>query len=126
MAKERVRPSFADFQRFDVAAQNAHAERVECGDQRLGERRVAEQALDALGHLAGGLVGEGDGEDGVGSDALFLDEPGDAAGDDAGLAGAGSGEDQQRALGGFDGGALFGIQFVDERLHGVSPGGKGS
>ena len=117
--------SFAvDFERFNVAAQDAHAERVEGGDQRLGKRGVAEQPVDALAHLAGGLVGEGDGEDGVGSDAFFLDEPGDAAGDDAGFAGAGSGKDEQRTLGGLDGGALFGIQIVEERLHVPGPGGK--
>ena len=79
---------------------------------------MAEKAVDALAHFVGGLVGEGDGEDGVGGDALFLDEPGDAAGDDAGLSGAGAGEDEQGAFGGFNGGALFGIQIVDERLHG--------
>ena len=111
----------ADFQRFDVAAQNAHAERVESGDQRLGQRRVAQQPVDALGHLAGGLVGEGDGQNRVGRDAFFLDQPGDAAGDDAGLARAGAGQDEQRALGGFDGGALFGIQIGEERLQGVGP-----
>jgi hypothetical protein len=33
---------------------------------RLGERAVAEDLVDALGHLLRGLVGEGDGEDGVG------------------------------------------------------------
>ena len=59
-----------------------------------------------------------------GRDALFADEPGDAAGDDAGFARAGSGQDEQGALGGLDGGALFGIQIVEERLQGASPGGK--
>ena len=107
----------ADLEGLDVAAQEAHAERVEGGDERLGQRGVAEQPVDALGHLAGGLVGEGDGEDGVGGDAFFADEPGDAAGDDAGFARAGAGEDEQGAFGGLDGGALFGIQIVDERLH---------
>ncbi len=84
--------------------------RVEGADQRLGQRGVAEQPVDALAHLAGGLVGEGDGQDGVRRDALLADQPGDAAGDDAGLARAGSGENQQGAFGGLDGGALFGIQ----------------
>ena len=70
-------------------------------------------------HLAGGLVGKRDGQNRVRRDALFLDEPRDAAGDDAGLARAGAGQDEQRALGRFNGGALFGIQIGDERLHGV-------
>ncbi len=81
--------------------------------ERLGERGVAEEFVDALGHLVGGLVGEGDGEDGVGRDAALLDEIGDAVGDDAGLAGAGAGEDEHRAVDGFDGFALLRIQFVE-------------
>ena len=77
--RKRARQALvADLQRFDVAAQNAHAQRVEGGDQRLGERRVAQQLFDALGHLAGGLVGEGDGQDRVGRDVFLADEPGDA------------------------------------------------
>jgi len=81
---------------------------------------VAEELVDALGHFAGGLVGKGDGEDGVGGYAFFLDEPGDAAGDDAGFAGAGAGEDEERPIGGFHGGTLFRIEFFEERVHGVS------
>ena len=126
MAKVRVRPFAANFQRFDVAAQDAHAERVEGGDERLGERRMAEQLIDALGHLAGGLVGEGDGEDGVGRDAFLADEPGDAVGDDAGFARSGAGKDEQRTFGGFDRGALFGIQIVEELLQGVESRREGS
>ena len=81
----------------------------------LASEEWLQQPVDALGHLAGGLVGEGDGQDGVGRDAFLADQPGDAAGDDAGLARAGSGEDQQRAFGGLDGGALFGIQVGELR-----------
>ncbi len=109
-----------DFQSLDIAAQNAHAERMKRRNERLGKRRMAENPVDALRHLAGGLVGEGDGENGVGRDALFLNEPGDSAGDDAGLARAGAGKDEQRALGGFNSSALFGIQIGEERLHGGS------
>ena len=86
---------------------------------------MAEQAIDARGHLAGGLIGEGDGEDGVRRDAFLEDQPGDAAGDDACFSRAGPGEDQQRAFSGLDGGALFGIQVVDELLQDARPGGKG-
>jgi hypothetical protein len=56
---------------------------------------VTEQLVDALAHFAGGFIGEGDGEDGVGSDVFLLDEPGDAMGDDASFTGAGAGEDEQ-------------------------------
>ena len=48
-----------------------------------------------------------------GRDAALLDEISDAMGDDAGLARAGSGEDQHRAVDGFDGFTLLGIQFVE-------------
>jgi hypothetical protein len=68
----------------------------------------------------GGLVGEGDGQDGVRRDAFFADQPGNAAGDDAGLARSGPGQNQQRAFGGLDGGALFGIQVGELRLQGAT------
>ena len=114
----------ADLQGFDVAAENAHAEGVEGGDERLGQRGVTEELIDALGHFAGGFVGEGDGEDGVGRDVLLADEPGDAVGDDAGLARSGAGEDEQRAFGGLDRGALFGIEMGEERMQGAGPAGR--
>ncbi len=83
---------------------------------------MTEQLVDALAHFAGGLVGEGDGEDGVGRDVFLLDQPGDAMGDDAGFAGAGAGEDEQGALGSLDSGALFGIEMVEERVQSERPG----
>jgi transposase InsO family protein len=76
--------------------------------------------VNALAHLAGGLVGKGDGQNRVGRDAFFLDEPSNAAGDDAGFARPRPGKNQQRALGGLNGGALFGIQVGEERLQGES------
>ncbi len=100
-----------DAQGFDVAAQHAHAEAVEGGEQRLGERAVAEDLVDALGHLVGGLVGEGDGEDGVRGHAALLDEIGDAVRDDAGLAGACAGEQQHGAIDGLDAFALLRIHI---------------
>ena len=45
-------------QSFDVAPQHAHAEAVESGEQRLGERAVAKDAVDALRHLGGRFIGE--------------------------------------------------------------------
>ena len=116
IAKERVRPSPLTFSASMSRRRMRTQSEWNVEMSGLATRGVADQALDALGHLGGGLVGEGDGQDGIGRDALFLDQPGDAAGDDAGLAGAGAGEDQQGALRGLHGGALFGIQFGDERL----------
>ena len=98
-----------DAQGFDVAAEDAHAEAVEGGEQGLGERGVAENFVDALGHLLGGLVGEGDGEDGVRGHASFLDEIGDAVRDDASLAGACAGEQKHGAIDRLDAFALLRI-----------------
>ena len=83
----------------------------------LRERGVAEDFFDALGHLLGGLVGEGDGEDGVGRDAALLNEIGDAVGDDAGLAGAGAGEQEHGAIDGEDAFALLRIHVGEEVRH---------
>ena len=101
-------------ERLDVAAKDAHAKGMEGCDERFCERRVTEQLIDAFGHFGGGFIGEGDGEDGIGRDVFLLDEPGDAMGDNAGFAGAGSCEDEQGALGGFDSGALFGIEIGEK------------
>ena len=49
-----------------------------------------------------------------GCGVAVADQVGDAAGDDARLAGAGAGEDQQRAVDVQDRFALFGIQGVEE------------
>ena len=83
MAKERVRPSFADLESFDIAAEHADAKRVKCGDQGLGQRAVTQQALHALGHLRRCLVCKRNCQNGIRRDALLLDEPRYAAGDDA-------------------------------------------
>ena len=60
------------------------------------------QLADPLLHFARGLVGEGDAEDVAGRDAA-LDQVRDAKGDDPGLAGAGAGQNQHRAVNGLDG-----------------------
>jgi hypothetical protein len=77
---------------------------VERADRRPGlvepaevAQVAAEDLPDALLHLAGRLVGERDGEDRGGGDAL-ADEVRHAAGDDARLAASGAGDDQQRPV----------------------------
>jgi hypothetical protein len=61
----------------------------------------AEHLLDALLHLARGLVGEGHRQQRPGPHLLHLDQPGDAVHQHAGLAGAGAGQHQPIAgLGG--------------------------
>ena len=81
----------------DAAAQDADAERVEGADGHLVGGLFADHAADAFAHFAGGLVGEGDGEDFGGRDLLFQ-HVGDPAGDGAGFAGARAGEDHDGAV----------------------------
>ena len=84
---------------------------------------AAEQRLDAVAQLARRLVGEGDGHDAAGRHALLADQVGDAVGDDARLAAAGPGEDQQRPFGVDDGVVLGGVEaFEDGHSEAVSTG----
>ena len=94
------------------AAEEAGAERMECGEPRGGGRDSGfeEEVGDAVAHFLGGFVGEGDGEDGFGGSAVG-DEIGHAESDGASLAGACAGEDQYGAFGGFGGTTLFGIEL---------------
>ncbi len=79
-----------------VAPQQAVAEGVEGGDLDVGVP-VGHELVDALFHLGGGLVREGEREDLFRAGAALGDQPGDTAGDDGGLARAGAGHDEQRA-----------------------------
>ena len=81
-----------------LAPQQARAQRVERGHPHRAAVGV-EQPLDTLAHFLGGLVGEGDRHDLIGIRDLLGDEIGDAMRDDARLSRAGSGKDQERAVG---------------------------
>jgi hypothetical protein len=75
----------------------AHGREEPRGADRGGARpggAAGEIGADAGAQLGGGLVGEGEGEDGVGGDALVDDEAGVALDHDPGLAGAGAGLEQ--------------------------------
>ena len=63
-------------------------------------------------HLLRRLVGEGHGENARGARVAGLDQPGDAGGEDAGLAAAGTGEDQRMLVGQGDGGELMFVEIV--------------
>ena len=63
-----------------VLAEEADAERVECAHHQPGGGVRADQSLDAVAHLPGGLVGEGHGQDAVGADVAFVDQIGDRGG----------------------------------------------
>jgi hypothetical protein len=56
------------------------------------------QALQSFHHFSGSLVGECDCHDTVGADAAGLYQVGNAVGNDAGLAAAGSGQYQYRTF----------------------------
>ena len=64
----------------------------------------------SVAHLAGGLVREGHGEDGLGLDAALADEIGDLGGDHPGLARARAGEDEEAASFVADGCELLGVE----------------
>ena len=98
-----------------LAAQQARAHAVERADPH-GARHRPHEALDALLHLAGRLVGERDGHHLVRADVLHLEEPGDAVREYARLAGARAGEDQERPVDVGDRLALLGVEAGEQRV----------
>ena len=103
-----------------LAAQDPHARRVERHHpHRLGAR--ADEVGDPLLHLAGRLVGEGDGEDLAGLDVPGGQQVGDPVGEDPGLAGPGTGDDEQRRAVVDDGLALLRVQALEQLLRVVQP-----
>ena len=84
----------------------------------------AEQVPEPLPHLARRLVGEGDREHVPGGDAPLPDQVGDAVHDDPGLAGAGSGQHEERPVPVQHGLALGVVQGVEDGIreaHGGAP-----
>ncbi len=80
-----------------VLAEEPVAEGVERADLRVVVA-VRHEPVDPLDHLVGGAIREGQRQDLGWLRALLGDQPGDPAGDDGRLAGAGPGDDQQRAI----------------------------
>ena len=81
-----------------MAAQDLHADGMEGAEPRHALDHLADDLADAVLHLARRLVGEGDGEDLAGPGAAEAEDVGDAHGEHAGLAGAGAGQHQHRAV----------------------------
>ena len=98
----------------DVAAEDADAERVEGRDFRPLFELLAQQGGGAFLHFVGRLVGEGDGQDSLGPNAV-ADQFGDAVGDDPGLSGSRPGQHQQRPGERVDGVVLGGVQVHRDR-----------
>ena len=100
-----------------VQAQKAVRQPVEGADPHHA-RIDRQHGADAGLHLAGGLVGEGDGQHAGRRGQAFAQQPGNAAGQHPGLAAAGSGE-HQRVAAGRNGGELRRIEAGEEiGIHG--------
>ena len=103
-----------------LAAQDPSAGGVE-GEDPEAAAAAAEKAFEAFPHLPRRLVREGDGEDLVRLRADGVDQVRDAVGQHPRLAGAGAGDDEERAFGREHGLALRGVQ-VGEVLLGRGDG----
>ena len=113
-----------------VAAQDAGRNGVEGAEPEAGGG-AAQQSLHAADHLARRLVGEGDREHLPRPGAPGGENMGEARGEHAGLAGAGAGQHQQRAVERFGRLPLLRIQAVEigrggrcRRQAGVGLGGQ--
>jgi len=80
---------------------------MERRDDWLDDGKSAHDFFYTLTHLRGGLVGKGHRQDGFGHRADSFNQVGDPVGDYARLAATCTGEDQHRAIGGYDGFALL-------------------
>ena len=100
-----------------VGAHHPRAGGVEGHDPHRA-RGAADEQLDALAHLGRRLVGERDREDLARPGLVGPQQVGDPVREDAGLARAGAGQDQQRALAVGDGVALGRIQACEEVVDG--------
>jgi hypothetical protein len=101
---------------FRLPAQDAHAGRMERHDPH-GPRLRADQRGDAGGHLAGRLVGEGDGQDLVRRDVARGEQVRDPVGEHPGLPRARAGHDEQRAALVYHGSTLLRIESVEEGIY---------
>jgi hypothetical protein len=77
-------------------------------------QRAAQQGIDAIPHLTGGLIGKRDRQDCPARHPAGGDQMGDAVRDDPGFAAACASQDQQRPFGVLDGFSLAGVQTVTE------------
>ncbi len=81
---------------------------------------AAQQPFDAGAHLAGRLVGEGDGHHAVGLDVALANEVSDALGEHPRLARARAGQDEDRAVNGSHRLPLGRIEVSKDVGHGMA------
>jgi hypothetical protein len=117
--------------KLGVPAQDLGGDRVEGAKPAQALGLAADQVGDARAHLARRLVGEGDRQQLPGAGPAGGEDMGEARGQHAGLARAGPGQHQHRALGRLDRAPLLGVQsgqIVARRVHArevADTGGRG-
>ena len=99
---------------FGILAQDARKDRVERTHADIAAAVIGDHLCDALAHLLGGLVGEGERQNVEGRHAL-LDHIGDARGQHARFARTGAGDDERRGVVIDHGIALCGVQALQYR-----------
>ena len=93
-----------------VPAQDLRAYGMEGAEPGHALHHLSDHGPDAKLHLAGGLVGEGDGQDIAGACAAGREDVGDARGEDARFPGPRAGQHQHRPFERFDREALLRIE----------------
>ena len=96
-----------------VPAQDLDADGVERAEPRHGLDRAADEAADALLHLARSLVGEGHGQDLMTLGPSHGHDVGNARREHPGFAGSGTGQNQYRTVESFNGGALLRVEPLE-------------
>ena len=99
-----------ELRQLRMGAQDAAADGVEGAEPRHALDGLAEHLAQPVLHLACGLVGEGHRQDLARAGAALAQDMRNARGQDAGLAGAGAGQHQNRAVQRLHGVALLGIE----------------
>ena len=92
-----------------VPAKDADAGAVERRHPHSVGDAPADEAGHPLAHLVRRFIGEGDGEDGVRRDAVVTDEVGNPIGENPGLAGTSTGDNEHRPI---DGGYRVALRRV--------------
>ena len=102
-----------ELHQFGVEAQDAPADRVEGAEPRHAFHGLAQHLAEPQLHLARRLVGEGHRQDFLRPRPALAQDVGDARGQHAGLAGAGTGQHQNRSIKRHDRVALLRIEPVE-------------
>ena len=97
-----------------LSRKQLQGDRMKGADSHRTGRPFAEQPLQPFPQLRRRLIGKGNGGDGPRLDATIFDQIGDAGDQCLGFAGARSGRYGDSNVFRHDGGALFGIEFLQQ------------